>query len=555
MYRRLRILISGFVLGILLIIISPFFSPWITHHADLALMADDQINLNNNSNNYHYPISTQSDLAQQYFDRGLALAYGFNHAQASIAFENALKADPNCVMCYWGLAYVLGPNINVPMNEEQVPSAWQAIQKAIAISEKGSKKEQAYVQALAKRYSKKPVEDRSPLDMAYAKAMGKIVQDYPDDLDAATLYAEALMDTMPWDYWQDNGELKPEAKPIAETLESVLQRNPKHAGANHFYIHTMEKEHPQLAIDAADNLRDLMPNSGHLQHMPSHIYIRVGRYEDAVIANQKAIKADMEYLASSHPDSVYKFVYVPHNYHFLWFSALMTGQSKIAAEAALKTADVNPALIRQPDVAGALQHYLAIPLYTKVRFGEWDEILNTPAPETDLKYPNGVWHYARGMAFVAKANQEKANQELSQLQALVSDSELQELKIWGFNSTANVLAIASEVLQGAIANSTDNYNQAVNHFQKAITLEDDLIYTEPPDWYSPSHNLLGEIHLQNNRLEEAEKEFNKDLEIYPENGWSLHGLAQSLQKQGKLEQAKTVQQQYEKAWQYADFTL
>ena len=555
MYSKLKKVIAGFMLGLALIVVSPLLSPLIVYNPQVVSVAQEKINLKDNLGDYHVPISTTSDLAQKYFDQGLTLTYGFNHAEAARAFEAGTKLDPNCVMCQWGLAYILGPNINAPMGEDQVSPAWQAIQKAITISDKGSPKEQAYIQALAQRYSEKPVEDRSNLDLAYAQAMGKIVQDYPDDLDAATLYAEALMDTMPWDYWQSDGELKPEAKIVVNTLESVLKRNPKHPGANHLYIHAVEKERPLLAVKAADNLRDLIPGAGHLEHMPSHIYIRVGRYQDAVIANQKAIEADRQYLASSHPDSIYKFAYVPHNYHFLWFSALMSGQSQIAIEAADKTADVNQDLIRDPNFAGALQHFSIVPLYTKVRLGRWQEILDTSAPQADLKYPTGVWHYARGMAFANQGNQEKANQELAQLKTLIADPDLEELKIWGFNSTASVLKIASEVLAGSIADVDQDYNSAINHFQKAITLEGDLVYTEPPDWYSPTYNLLGTILLKSDRLKEAEEAFRQDLLIYPDNGWSLHGLAQSLQKQGKMEEAQTVQQQYEKAWQYADIIL
>jgi tetratricopeptide (TPR) repeat protein len=308
-------------------------------------------------------------------------------------------------------------------------------------------------------------------------------------------------------------------------------------------------------VKAADNLRDLIAGSGHLQHMPSHIYIRVGRYEDSVIANQKGIEADRQYLASAHPDSIYKFAYVPHNYHFLWFSALMTGQQKIATEAAEKTADVNQDLMRNPDFAGALQHFYVVPLYTDVRFGQWQKILGTPAPETDLKYPTGVWHYARGMAFANQGEQNKARKELAQLQNLMIDPELQELKIWGFNPTSSVLEIASEVLAGEIAKFDKDYTQAINHLRQATTLEDNLVYTEPPDWYSPTHNLLGKILLESDRLVEAEEAFREDLRIYPQNGWSLSGLAQSLKKQGKIAEANTVQQEYEEAWQYADFKL
>ncbi len=558
MNHKLKTLMISFIVGLGLIIIPNLLSPFLFNPPVLASSVQEKLErleLIDNLGNYHYPISTTSDLAQKYFDQGLILAYAFNHAEAARAFKEASRLDPNCAMCYWGLAYVLGANINAPMADEQVPEAWQAIQQAIALSNNASPKEQAYIKALAQRYSEQPIADRSSLDIAYGQAMKQVVQDYPDDLDVATLYAESLMDTMPWDYWQDNGELKPEAKPILATLESVLEKNPKHPGATHLYIHATEKEQPKLAITAADNLRTLVPASGHLVHMPSHIYIRVGRYQDAVIANQKGVMADRNYLASPHPQSIYTIGYVPHNYHFLWFAAVMSGQSEIAMEAAQKTAAVDPSLMANPGLSGKIQHFSVVPLYTEVRFGKWDKILETPAPKTDLKYATSVWHYARGMAFTSQGKKEEANQELAKLQGLVADPDLEELKISSLNSTPSVLKIALEVLTGSIATLEQDYTTATSHLKNAVTLEDKLVYNEPPDWYSPTRNLLGTILLQGNQPEQAEQAFRDDLDIYPENGWSLHGLAQSLQAQGKTAEAETIQQQYQQAWQYADIAL
>ncbi|NER23948.1 MAG: hypothetical protein F6J96_25230 [Symploca sp. SIO1C2] len=555
MNHKLKTLVISFIVGLGLIIISTLISPFRFNPPVAALSAQEQVELIDNLGNYHYPIATTSDLAQKYFDQGLILSYGFNHAEAALAFREASRQDPNCAMCYWGLAYVQGPNINAPMADEQVPEAWQAIQQAIAVSNNASSKEQAYITALAQRYAAQPTADRSSLDLAYAQAMKQVAQDYPDDLDAATLYAESLMDTMPWDYWQDDGELKPAAKPILATLESVLAKNPQHPGATHLYIHATEKEQPTLAIMAADNLRNLVPASGHLVHMPSHIYIRVGRYQDAVIANQKAVIADRQYLASPHPESIYTIGYVPHNYHFLWFAAVMSGQGEIAMEAAEQTAAIDPSMIENPEMSGVLQHFSAVPLYTEVRFGKWDKVLETPAPNPELKYATGVWHYARGMAFTAQGKQAEAQQELAKLQVLTADPELAEMTIWSFNSTASILKIAAEVLTGSLASLEEDYTTAVTHIQRAIALEDQLVYTEPPDWYSPTRNLLGTILLQGNQPEAAEQAFRDDLDIYPDNGWSLYGLVQSLQAQGKTTEAETIQQQYQQAWQYADFEL
>lgn len=509
-----------------------------------------------NLGNYHHPVSTNNPTAQSYFDRGLIYAYGFNHAEAARSFQQATKYDPNCAMCYWGIALVLGPNINAPMEADNLPKTHQALQKAIALSENASESEQAYIEALTKRYPQQWVENRQPQNLAYANAMKEVANRYPDDLDAATLFAEALMDTTPWDYWDENGNPKPEGKKIMATLESVLKRNPNHPGANHLYIHAVEKEHPELAVASADRLLNLVPASGHLVHMASHIYIRVGRYHDAIVSNQKGIQADNTYVANTNNVSgIYPLAYMPHNHHFLWFGALMTGQSKLALQAANHTAKVDAQLMRSPDFAGALQHYYAIPFYTLTRFGKWNQILATPAPEADLKYPLGVWHYARGMAMVAKNKLEKAELELGQLKEITAEPSLAEIKIWGFNSTASILNLASEVLAGKIAARQKDYPSAIAHLQKAVSLEDSLVYTEPADWSQPTRQLLGAILLQANRPLEAERVYREELNIYPNNGWSLYGLAQSLKAQKKLEEARVIEERLQQAWQYADVRL
>jgi tetratricopeptide (TPR) repeat protein len=505
--------------------------------------------------NHHHPISSTSKLAQRYFDQGLTLAYGFNHAEAARSFTEAAKLDPKCAICYWGIAFVSGPNINAPMEDAAVSNAWQAIQKAKELSPYASEKEKAYINALSLRYTPEPVEDRKPLDLAFAKAMQQVSQRYPDDLDAATIYAESLMDTTPWDYWQENGEPKPEAVEIINTLESVIKRDPNHPGANHLYIHAVEAEKPELAEKSADRLLKFAPDSGHLVHMASHIYIRLGRYNDAVIANQKAILADKNYLAGCHLSGMYPLAYMPHNQHFLWFAALMNGQSQIALDAAKETAKVNPELMRDPSLAGSLQHYSIIPLYTYVRFGLWDKILSTEAPASDLKYPTGVWHYARGMAFADQGKLIEAQEALTNLKTIAADPTLKELKIWGFNSTAKVLNIATEVLSAKIAVKQDDYNSAIAHLKQGVAIEDSLIYTEPEDWYHPVRQLLGLTLLEANQPIEAEQVFREELKIYPENGWSLDGLSQSLASQGKIKEARAIESRLEKAWQNADVTI
>ncbi|MBD1913630.1 MULTISPECIES: hypothetical protein [unclassified Leptolyngbya] len=523
--------------------------------ADASQSTTPTVPLFDNLGNYSHPISARNPLTQRYFDQGLMLAYGFNHAEAFRSFQQAAELDPTCAMCYWGMAYVLGPNINAAMEDGAVPTAWEALQAARERSPYASEQENAYIEALAQRYTPEPVGDRTALNLAYANAMRQVAQRYPHDPEAVTLFAEALMDTMPWDYWQEDGEPKPEGAEIIATLESLLQRYPDHAGALHLYIHAVESKRPDLAADAADRLRDLNINTGHLIHMPGHIYIRVGRYNDAVVANQLAAAADAAYVQQHNPDSAYPFTYVPHNHHFLWYAAVMSGQRDVALQAAQDTAAlVNQDLLRQPGF-GTLQHYSAIPLYTYVRFEMWDEILATPAPATDLAYVTGVWHFARGMALTAKGQLQEAAQELETVQAIATNPTLDGITIWDINTTAHLLQIGSAVLAGELAAKQGDYEGAIAHLQQGIELEDNLKYDEPSPWYAPVRQILGSVLLQANRPMEAEQVYREDLVKYPDNGWSLYGLTQSLQAQGRTQEAREAQAQFEQAWRYADISL
>jgi tetratricopeptide (TPR) repeat protein len=528
------------------------------HHppsTTLALASKAEVPLYEGLDSYRYPISTRNAQAQRYFNQGLLLSYGFNHAEAARSFREAARLDPNCAMCYWGIALVLGPNINAGMEKDAVPQAWEALQTAIRLSQRPSTsaREKALIQALAQRYTAQPVDDRKPLDLAYVNAMRQVMKRYPADLDVATLFAEALMDTMPWNYWQSNGQPKPDAIEIFQTLESVLKRNPNHPGANHLYIHAVEKEKPELAIPSADRLMTLFPNAGHLVHMPSHIYIRTGRYHDAVLSNQRGIKADDAYLAQTQAQGIYPLAYKPHNHHFLWFAALMTGQSKIALEAAEQTAKVDPKLLGEGEIAGALQHYSIIPLMTRLRFSQWDSILAIPAPEQP--YQKGMWHYGRGMALLGKGQATQAAQELKQLQAIAATPALKDLKIWGFNSTASILEIANHVLAGKLALQARQYEPAIAHLKTAVKLEDALVYTEPANWYQPTRQALATVLYKAGKFREAEQAYRADLKLYPDNGWSLYGLAQSLQAQGKTKEARSIQTRFQSAWKYADVAL
>lgn len=511
-----------------------------------------QAPLLDNLGDHHHPISTQFPLAQRYFDQGLILAYGFNHAEAARSFRQAAALDPNCAICHWGIAFVLGPNINAGMDPSALPEAEHAIQTAIALSHHATQQEQAYIQALATRYPADGRRDRTQLDRDFATAMRTVAQRYPEDWDAATIFAEALMDTSPWDYWGADGSPKPEAVEILATLERVLAHQPQHPGANHLYIHAVEAQRPELGIAAADRLGELVPGAGHLVHMPSHIYIRVGRYHDAVVANQKAIEADTDYITQCHAQGIYPLSYMPHNAHFLMAAAMFAGEGRVALEAAHQTAEmVDQTLMFQPGY-GTLQHYFIMPLYAMARFRQWDQILATPNPAPDLLYPTGIWHFVRGLAYTATEQISAAQLEWEAVDAIASNPELSSVTLWDINSTAEIMQIARVVLAGTIAASEGHYKMAIPYLQQAVTIEDALTYDEPPSWYSPTRQTLGQILLQADCPNEAEAVFRADLAKYPQNGWSLSGLAQSLEAQGKSANAKAIQLQLHQVWQFAD---
>lgn len=504
---------------------------------------------------HHHEVHTRSDLAQTYFDQGLILSYGFNHAEAARSFREATRHDSECAMCWWGLALVLGPNINAPMDPENNAEAWSAVQKALDLSAGGHPLERAYIEALATRYAAEPPEDRSALDRAFAEAMAEVVRQFPDDLDAATLYAEALMDTMPWDYWQEDGEPKPATREVQAQLERVIEGNPRHPGALHLYLHAVEEVYPEWGVDAADRLANLVPGAGHLVHMPSHIYIRVGRYQDAAQANRNAIEADDAYVTQCHAQGLYPVAYMPHNHHFLWAAATFQGDSETALDSAEHIAHhVDRELLRTPGY-GTLQHYLATPLYTRARFGRWDEILETPQPEAGLLYPEGVWRYARALALIRRDRLDEARGELARLREIAADPVLDTVTLWDINGTADLVEIASEIVTGELAAAEGDFDEAVRSLEVALAMESTLLYDEPPSWHQSVRQVLGAVLLEAGRAEEAERVYREDLAKFPDNGWSLHGLVAALEAQGETEAADEVRAQLRQAWQHADVTL
>lgn len=505
-----------------------------------------------NLGRHTFPVTTRSKQAQLFVNQGMNLAYGFNHAEAGRAFREAARLDPGCAMAYWGQALVLGPNINAPMAAEDEPKALELAQKAVAAKGGASARERSYIDALARRYSGK-AEDRAARDRAYADAMREVSHRFPQDLDAATLFAEALMDLRPWNYWKRDGTPYPETAEIVATLESVLARKADHPGANHYYIHAVEAtKNPERAEAAADRLLTLMPGAGHMVHMPGHIYMRVGRYADAVSVNEKAVLADEDYLSQCRAQGIYPMGYYPHNIHFLWSAAAMQGRSHVAIDAARKVASKVPdaALDATPLLAG----FRVVPYYALTRFGQWDEMLKEPAPPDGHVYLKGTWHYARGIALAAKGQLADAEVELAEVKRIAADPAL-NFTLFSPNTAASILAIAPEALAAELAARRKDYDTAIAHAERAVRLEDGLVYTEPAEWHYPPRQLLGALLLEAGRAREAETVYWDDLRRSPGNGWSLYGLGQALRAQGKDEEAGAAEERFRQAWAQADVQL
>lgn len=536
----------GFAAAALLACSAPSSATESTVAAAPQKNSSDTVPLYTNLGSHHKRISTTISAAQQYFDQGLRLVYGFNHAEAIRSFTRAAELDPACAMCYWGIALAYGPHVNAPMDAASGVAAYAAVQKARSLQTHATAPERAYIEALAQRYEADPPVNRVRLDTVYSRAMGQVAKTYPKDLDAAALYAESLMDLRPWNYWRPDGTPYPGTNEIVRQLERVLTRNPNHPGACHYYIHAVEAVNPKAAVPCAERLARLMPGEGHMVHMPAHIYIRVGRWNDAVQANQHAIHSDEVFIEGQHPVGVYPLAYYPHNIHFLAFASTMAGRSAQAIEASnTLTSKVNLDAARQ---VGMLQEMLPYHALTLTTFGKWDEVLAQPLPPEDIRFSYAMASYARGVAYAAKGKWAEAQAALDTVTA--ADAATPD---GAEGKTA--LSIAVHALTGEIATRRGDVDEGITHFREAARIEDGGLYFEPPKWYYPIRHSLGAALLKAGRHAEAEKVYREDLRRFPENGWSLFGLAQALHAQDKENEAVAEEARFRRAWAGTDVTL
>jgi len=500
-----------------------------------------------------HPVATNNAKAQQFFNQGIAMLYAFNHLESERSFAYAATLDPKLAMAHWGVALALGSNINDPITTDREQRAAEAIKKAIALRKNASVRDRAYIDALAVRYIGKG--DRAAKDRAYSDAMGAVAAKYGDeDPDALTLYADSLMNLMPWNYYEKNGDPKPEAKKAIAALEQALKKWPDHTGANHIYIHAVEASAtPERSEPSADKLGRLAPAAGHLVHMPAHTYMRVGRYADAAKVNEEAIHADEDYITQCRAQGIYPVAYYPHNIHFLTFASMMDGRSKEAIESARKLRSKLPSDLKElPPWAN---NFTAAPYYALARFGQWDAILVEPKPDQPgLEGALGVWHYARALAYLRTGKAEMAQEERAALGKLTADTKVGELP-FGQNNVGKVLEVAVHVLDGEMATAQRDFDKAIAELQTAVKLQDDMRYDEPENWYYPVRQSLGAVLLEAGRANEAEQVYREDLKVHRKNGWSLFGLQASLQKQGREVEAGEVGKQFATSWQRADVEL
>jgi tetratricopeptide (TPR) repeat protein len=501
----------------------------------------------------HHKVGTRSPEAQRMFDQGLRLCYAFNHDEAIRSFREAARLDSSCAMCWWGVALAYGPNINLPMSAEAEQHALDALKRAQSLAPQAPESDRAYIEALSKRYGTPAGEARAARDSAYADAMRALRTRYPRDPDVATLSAEALMDLRPWDLYTLDGAPQPGTPEIVATLESVLRYAPRHTGALHLYIHALEASStPERAEGVADRLATLTPEAGHLIHMPSHIYLRVGRYRDAETINARAIEVDRTYIDRYDVQTVYRMMYYPHNIHMRWSALCSGGKSAAAAEAARDLAAAVPwTMVRQMP---PMEFFRAVDYFTPARFGKWDEILSSEAPPSDMLVTTSIWRYARGLALAATGKAGEARAERDSVVAIAR--RIPDDVYYGLNPGRPLIEFASVLLDGEIAAREGRTEEAIRLLARASSLQDSLRYDEPPPWYGTARQALGAVLLRAGRPREAGEVYRADLKRVPENGWSLYGLAEAEAKTGANPSSKRAAgARFRKAWSEADVEL
>jgi tetratricopeptide (TPR) repeat protein len=500
----------------------------------------------------HHTITTSKPEAQRYFDQGLTLVYGFNYDEATRSFRYAAKLDPKCAMAYWGIALTLGPNYNDPdINADRRKSAYEASQKAVSLAGSAKPAEQAFIRALAKRYSADPKADQKKLSVDYAQAMRDVMRQNPADSDAAVLFADAAMNVRPWQLWKHDGQAEDGTREIVDVLEGVLKRDPNHIGANHLFIHAVEaSQKPEQALASAKRLTGLAPGAGHLVHMPAHIYIRTGDYHGASLANQQAVGIDQGYVNKYHVTGMYPVMYYTHNLQFLAVSSSMEGRFDEANRIATKVVTGMTPFAKENPMA---EWFLPTKMLVLIRFRQWEDLAQVPEPDKSLRSLHAVWHFGRGMAFTGLARLDKAAAErdalTAEVKALPPDAML------GFNSAQQVLGIAAGMLDGYIARGQRNYKRAAELLNKAAQAEDKLNYDEPPDWYLPPRESLGAVLFTDGRYADAEAAFRAELKAHAKNPRALFGLAQCLEAQKKTAEAAEIRKEFEAGWKNADVKL
>lgn len=495
----------------------------------------------------HHPVSTENIAAQLYFDQGLTLLYAFNHDAAYWSFLRASQSDSNLAMAYWGMALAMGKNINMDITDSREKKAFDLVSKALSLKQYSSDSEKSYIEALSTRYSHDS-QDRNALAEKYKNAMKEVAARYPDDPDASSLYAESILDTRPWDQWTLSGQPKEGTIEAIQALESVLKRDPQHLGANHYYIHVMEASaYPERALTSAMRLSALLPSSGHILHMPSHIYILVGDYEKAALCNEQAIVADRDYIKKYGLIGIYPVHYLTHNYYFLSRAYSMQGRYEAARSAALAlTAFYLPHVSHMPE----LEYYLTAPFFVDFRFSAWQSLTALPPPPKDRRAATALWHFARSYAFFKEGREEQGRKEKKAFYTAASEMP-QELE-FGLNKASKVIGIAKLLLASCEKQREGDQSGAITLLERAVAEQDTMRYNEPPDWFFPIREMLGMLYLGQKDFEKAEGVFRADLNRHPRNGRSLFGLWKSLQGQGRLADAYFVEREFNLAWQYSE---